>query len=360
MSESPPHVDLWSRDGFAGVNAIGLRAGYTPDYLRVEGLHAPRRISLASVETQDSLDASALPTPIMTSRCGITVSVSRRRAPMPHTFRNTEADELHFVQANSARYETEFGTLDVAAGEMVYLPRSLAYRVTPSEDGLITLILESPEPLRFDTPAPFGMINFGTALRYASIPQPSPPGPAREHVLILKSDDGLTRFVKPVDPLVALAQVGGACPVWALKLADVQPLSYGGLGGPPAQFLSARDGSTLIFTLSARASTLRPPVHHNADFDELILYSEGPGAWGAVTEPGTLCHTPKGVTHHGPSEDVPEGYQALLIETRATLRFTPTAQPHARLMETNQYGIHPSEDATSDHQGRLDPTGGKK
>lgn len=337
-----PHVDLWSRDGFTGTNAIGLRAGYTPDFLSVEGPHAPKRLGLLDVPTTDQSDPAALPTLLMSSRRGITLSLSRRKTATPFTFRNTEADELHFVQRGSVRYETEFGLLAAGAGEMVCLPRSVAYRVAPGSDDLVTLIMESPEPLRFDTPAPFGMINFGLALRHAQIPPPEPPPVVSSHVLLLKSEDGITRYVKPLDPLAALAQVGGECPVWALKLADVQPISYGGLGGPPAQFLASRDKSMMFFTLSARASRMRAPVHHNADYDELILYVQGPGAWGEVREPGTLCHTPKGVTHHGPSEDVPEGYQALLLETRATLRFSATGDRYARLMETGQYGLHPS------------------
>jgi len=88
---------------------------------------------------------------------------------------------------------------------------------------------------------------------------------------------------------------------------------------------------------------MRPPIHHNADYDEIILYVGGPGAYGACAVPGTLTIVPKGVTHHGPSEDVPEGYAAFLIETRATLRFTDAALPSSKLMETGRYGVHPSE-----------------
>lgn len=341
-----PHVDLWSREGFVGTNAITLRPAYTPEYIAVEGLHAPRRIQLSDVPSADEADASALPTTLMRSRRGVTLSVSRRRAPMPFTFRNVDADELHFIQSGTVRYETEFGALDAAAMDLVAIPRSVAYRVVPRSQDLLALIMESPEPLAFDTPAPFGMINFDLHVRRAKMPPPGPPPAgapeATTHTLILKAEDGLTRFTRPADPLGGIAQIGGQSPVWALGLADIQPVSYGGLGGPPAQFLAARDTSMMFFSLSARASKLRPPIHHNADFDELILYASGPGAWGDVREPGTLCHTPKGVTHHGPSEDVPEGYLALLLETRATMRFTPEVVRWTKLMETSQYGIHPS------------------
>jgi hypothetical protein len=38
---------------------------------------------------------------------------------------------------------------------------------------------------------------------------------------------------------------------------------------------------------------------------------------------------------------VAEGYQALLIETKATLRFTKEAGQWTHLVETDQYAIHP-------------------
>jgi homogentisate 1,2-dioxygenase len=48
---------------------------------------------------------------------------------------------------------------------------------------------------------------------------------------------------------------------------------------------------------------------------------------------------PKAVTHHGPVENVPEGYQAWLIEVRPTMRMTAVAQPHSVLIETSEYGV---------------------
>ncbi|MDQ8757430.1 hypothetical protein RCO27_14460 [Sphingosinicella sp. LHD-64] len=343
----PPNVHLWSREGFLGANAIGLQPGYTPDYESVEGLHAPRRLAMEAFVTADMSDPDALPTPILMCRTHeVTISVSRRREPMAFTLRNVEADELHFMQRGGARFDTEFGSIEGGEGDFVCIPRSCAYRMTPLSGELVDVILESAGAYRFDTPAPFGMINFGMDLRRAAIspmPPQMEPSAAGHHVLVLKALDGLTRFVKPVDPLPAIVRVGGETPVWALNIAAVQPVSYGGLGGPPAQFLTTPRAETLLYTLSSRQSKLRPPVHHNADYDEFILFFRGPGSYGELDQPGSLSHVPKGVTHHGPTEDVPEGYLAWLLETRATMRFTPEALAQAKLMETGAYGVHPSE-----------------
>lgn len=332
-----PNPHLWSRDGFLGTNAIALRKDYTPSYKSVSGPHAPHRVNLFDVVTDDMQDSGALPTIIMTGRNGIELSVSRRREPTPYTARNAEADELHFIQSGKVRYATDFGDIEAGPLDFVCLPRAISYRVEPQSDDYVALILGSPDPLKFDTPAPFGMINFGKAVRRPVIDAASPPrsGP---HDLIIKSFDGITRFEMVNDPLQALQQVGGMTPVWALSLRDIVPVSYGDMGGPPAQFLSTADTGVMSYTLSARPGR-RPPVHHNADYDELILYAEGPGAWGRVTEPGTITWVPKAVTHHGPVESVLEGYQAWLLELRSTMRLTPAGLAHAALIETSEYGL---------------------
>lgn len=335
---SAPNVHLWTRDGFLGANAAALRADYTPAYVSVSGPHAPRRLDLTRLATADQSDAESLPTTVMTSRCGVSVSLSRRRAPMPFTLRNAEADELHYVQAGKCRFHTDFGAVDAGPLDFVCLPRAVSYRVEPLSDDLVVVIVESPEALRFDTPAPFGMINFGKSVRRAAF-SPAIPQPAACRRLLIRTEDGVTRYEMAADPLPGIAQVGGVCPVWALSLRDIAPLQYGNVGGPPGQFMSTQSTGIMLYTLSARSGG-RPPVHHNADYDEIVVYAAGPGAWGAVSEPGTLTWVPKAVTHHGPNENVPEGYQAWLLETRATLRLTPEALAQSALIETGLYGVH--------------------
>ena len=61
-----------------------------------------------------------------------------------------------------------------------------------------------------------------------------------------------------------------------------------------------------------------------------------------MTVPGTVAWTPKGIAHHGAEEDVAEPYQAWLLETRGSLSMTGAGRSVARLMETGEYGIHPS------------------
>lgn len=335
-----PNVEVWTRNGFVGDTAALIRAQYSPDYISVEGPHAPHRIELDRLTPADAQDADALPLAIMTSREGVQLSVSARSAPMPFVIKNVEADELHFVQLGELRFETDFGPITAEPGDFVCIPRAVAYRVTPVSTPTLTLVTEIPWQLSFDTPAPFGMVNFDEHVSRPTIAVPGDPG--GETTLLLKSFDGVTRYLKPHDPLAAIACVSGQVPVWKLNIANVSPVTYLPIGGPPMHFLTSPHGESLLYTLRSRPG-MRPPIHHNADYDELIYYVEGPGAWGSVSKPGTLTWVPKGATHQGPPEDVAEGYVAWLLETRPTLRLTPAGAAGAELMETDMYGRHPSE-----------------
>ncbi|MGA3887145.1 homogentisate 1,2-dioxygenase [Ralstonia nicotianae] len=333
-----PH--LWTREGFAGPASVVTRRNYAPDYISVAGVHAPRRLVLEQLVPLDRDTADALPSVIATSKLGVRLLTSARKTPMPFTVRNAEADELHFIQSGQVRFDTEVGSLLAEEGDFVCIPRSVAYRYAPTQGSMRSVILEYPSAATLTPPAPFGMINYARDVHPAKIdPEVDAGGPGK---LVLKTaDDEVTTYVVPHDPLALGRQLSACVPVWKLNLKNIQLHAYEPNGGPPSMFLSTRGGESLMFNLSSRSGG-RPPVHVNADFDELILYVGGPGAYGACTEPGTLAWVPKGVIHHGPNEAVPQGYQAWLLETRATLRFTPEALAVSALMETGNYGRHPS------------------
>ncbi|MNN50267.1 hypothetical protein D3C81_1648430 [compost metagenome] len=205
--------------------------------------------------------------------------------------------------------------------------------MVPLSESSCSLILEGPAPFVLDTP--IGLINAVRDVHFARLEELAPAAEA-PRTLLLKAHDGYTRFEMAHDPLVALARFG-SLPVWKVNLMDIQVLSALPRGGiPPAQFLASKGNDILFFNLSSRPNT-RSPIHLNADYDEVVLYFRGPGAWGGVNEPGNLTLVPKGVVHQGPDENVPEGYRAWLMETRATLRLTPQALACSHLIDTSSF-----------------------
>ena len=55
MMQNPP-VQLWTRDGFQGALSVVTRPTYAPDYLSVQGPHAPRRAVLDRLTPDDQDD----------------------------------------------------------------------------------------------------------------------------------------------------------------------------------------------------------------------------------------------------------------------------------------------------------------
>ncbi|MBM4297089.1 MAG: homogentisate 1,2-dioxygenase, partial [Deltaproteobacteria bacterium] len=287
MAKVEPYTEHWGREGFYGDGINVLRAQHVPDFLRVSGPHAPHRFNIADVNLADRADAGALPTPVMLSRTGAQLCVSVRERPMPFVIANVEADEVHFIQQGEVRFATAYGNITGGAGDFVFIPRAVPYRIETERGPTLSLIVETPGATKFAA-AP----QFEPQIESAVIE--SRPAQSVETTVLLKSFDGVTRYVKPYDPFAMVSVSGGNNPVWKINLKNI-PVNE---AGHPRQFAASPNNDELFYTLSARRRR-RPPMHYNADYDEMIFYFTGPGAYGAVKEPGTLTWVPKGVPHHG-------------------------------------------------------------
>jgi homogentisate 1,2-dioxygenase len=339
-------MELWhyTRNGFNGSYGFVLRPHETHKLTAVSGPHAPRLLSIFDVKPQDLHDPNALPTTVASTRSGISLAVSARTTPLPFLVRNVEADEVHLVQVGQVTFRTDFGWLAAGPGDFVVIPRAVTYTVIPGTPETRTLIFESPSELRLDTPGPMVMINRPRDVHRPRIEDgmAQDSGPV---TILLRSYDGITRIDTDHHPLGAASFIGGEVPVWKVNLADIAQVHWVGSAGAPLHFMRSAAGDIVFYNLSARPNPGRPPIHHNADFDELIYYLNGPGAWGAVRTPGTLTHVPMGFAHKGPTEMVDEGYQALLVECRPTLRFEAEVLGMTRIMDTDLYA------ARQDNQG---------
>jgi homogentisate 1,2-dioxygenase len=332
-SEAPAtaqHPVHWSREGFVGDGTTLTCAYHPPDYVAVEGPHAPHRLCVERLAPPDRDDPAALPLTLMAARSGARLSVSSRAQPMPFVVSNVEADEVHFVQGGELEFVTDHGAVVAGPGDFVCIPRAVQYRVEPRQMPTLSVVLEIPGALRLDAPEP----TLATVVRPAARPVSLTAGST---TLLVKSFDGITRYTKPHDPLAGGALAQGTVPVWKIALRDIARAEADTVG-PPRGFAGSPHADELLYSLSARPRGRRPPVHLNADYDEVIYYVAGPGAYGRVDEPGTLTWVPKGIAHHGPTEAVTAGYLAWLFESRSTLRLTPAGLAAATLMETDTYG----------------------
>jgi homogentisate 1,2-dioxygenase len=336
----PPPPKIWTRDGFVGASSVDQGHVYGPLFDHAVGPHVPRRAIMSALAARDEEDPLQLPEVILSSDDGIRICMSGRKSPMPFAIRNVDADELHFVQEGSVLYETEVGALAADRGDFVHIPKSIAYRFDPLGASMRSLIIESRAPFEFVTPYPVGVVNQERDLEYAQIQSGRSAAISRQ--LVLKAWTGPdTLMTLPYDPLATERHLGGKTPVWKLPMDRVQKIVSLPNGGPPYPFMGAGNGDILLFNMGSRPVDYRPPVHLNADYDEILLFVDG-GAWGACHKPGTLTWVPKGVIHHGVSSYTEEPHRSWLLETRATLRWTEAALGGSEIMETATYGsFHP-------------------
>ncbi|WP_283136821.1 AraC family ligand binding domain-containing protein [Rhizohabitans arisaemae] len=328
----PPNIDLYTRNGFSGPIATIVRTQYAPVYTAVSGTYAPHRLDVNALSGSLVTNGSSLPVPILEGT-DVSVEVSHRTEPSTVAFRNVLADELHYVLEGEGRLETDFGVLEVRPGDMVLLPRSVTYRYGAITSPLREVVIVTASEMRVDPENAPGVLNVDL---HVDAPVPDPRmGPPGDYKVIIRHGGRCTTYSYDYDPVPCLAAVGAPI-VRRFNMENVHGLGVEKGGLMPPRLLNDATTRTLVFHLGNRRSD-RPPVHHNADYDEVIFYVAGPGHYGAVDKPGTILWTPKGLIHHGPEEDVPEGYQAFLLETRAALSLTPAGREIAAIMETGQF-----------------------
>ena len=333
----PPKMMAYTREGFAGAFSASEPAGYPPDFISVEGPHAPRRWIISNIVPADEDHPTALPMLLADSGKGVRLRLSGRRVKSEVIVRNVEADELHFIQDGEVRFETDAGGLDARRGDFVCLPRSTAYRYHATSASMRSLIIESTSPFKFSTPYPVGVINFGRDLVRATPEAIPDSGPMKVLLRAWEGED--TLFTVPSNPLSIARHMGGEVPVWKINIDQIQKLVSLPVGGPPYPFLASKNEELLLFNTGDRpTSGYRPPIHVNADFDEVMLYVDGESAWGGCSEAGTLCWVPKGVVHHGVAPSTPKPHRSWLLETMATFRWTEEVVAVGQLMETGTYG----------------------
>lgn len=338
-AHEPPNIEVYTRNGFIGPTATIIRAQYTPPYIKVQGSYAPYRFDVNELSAAAFDDPRALPVALLEGD-GVSVELSHRTQASPVAFRNVLADEVHYVMEGQARLDTDFGYLDLTAGDFVLLPRAVTYRYAAVTGRLRETIVVTESEMSVDPDNAPGVLNVDHDVDSPKADPASDRGPG-EYEVIVRHGKEFTSYFYDYDPMPCLA-AAGAPVVRRFNFKNVHALGVEKGNIMPPRLINDPTTRTLIFNLSNRRSD-RPPVHHNADYDEIIFYVAGPGHYGAIDKPGTITWTPKGIIHHGPDEDVPEGYKAWLLETRARLTLTPAGRELGRLMETGKFDLQPNE-----------------
>lgn len=338
------YEDQYSRHGFASDQAMLYRRHPATAWTRIEGDFRNTVADTNRMELPDAADARALPTKMMYNE-DVAVYVSQRAEPMPFYYRNTDGDELIFVQRGQGTITTDFGPLEFAEGSYLAVPKGITYRLEPATRDNLFYITQTTGPLGFPERGVLGQyVPFDFGVLETPEPSPAPESDANgEWEVVVKRADRLSSLFYPFDPMDVVGWQGTTAP-FKLSMYDIRSISAERLDIPPSGYATFSAPGALICTFTPRPmqsdpdSSFVPPYHRNVDYDEIafVLGVEGEPL-GRGAHDGLLYLNPQGA-HHGPDAnpfseaDRPERFRTYLlnIDVERPLTLTPAYQAHAR------------------------------
>ncbi|MGB3070378.1 MAG: homogentisate 1,2-dioxygenase [Ottowia sp.] len=279
----------------------------------------PNHPLLPRLFTTANLQATADPVLDRTVLCGnVDVRVSFMVSERPSSlYRNAVGGELLYVHDGAARLETVFGSIDVARGDYVVIPKATTHRWVPTgREPFRALVFETAghvrPPRRYLTA--YGQYN--QEAPYSELDLRRPQGPllmeGREVDVLVKNRNGLTRYTYQRHPFDVVGWFGCNYP-YALNIADFSPITGSFHRPPPVHQVFEAPGCVFcnfvprMLDYDPRAMPI-PSYHSNVDSDELIFYAEGNffSRKGSGIERGALSLHPAGHIH-GPHPDAYQG-----------------------------------------------------
>ncbi|MZI93892.1 homogentisate 1,2-dioxygenase [Vibrio sp. CAIM 722] len=257
--------------------------------------------------------------------------------------RNADGDDLLFVHQGSGALFSDYGHLDITAGDYVVLPRSTTWRL--EVDMPLTLLMIE------NTGGRYGLPDKGLIGRHAIFDPAVLRVPAinerfqaqySEHTtrVFVKRGDTVSTITYPFNPLDAIGWHGDLS-VIALNWRDIRPIMSHRYHLPPSAHTTfVADGFVICTFVPRPAETdegaLKVPFYHNNDdYDEVLFYHMGQFFSRDHIKPGMMTFHPAGFTH-GPH---PKAYQkaqqtpptfldevAVMIDTQNALRFSAEAR----------------------------------
>lgn len=302
IAETELTVHSFTRKGFFGPYAMIYKTRNPGLPVRWDRGIGPQAIAVDRVITGDTEAPDGLPTPALTNG-DVTVSVSRRRAPMPFCWRNVDADELYFIHRGPARFETEMGWIEAVPGDFVYLSRNMVYRVIPHSDDTLHLILETRGLLE---PADryhreHGETHAGLDMSLIVVPEPGasaqPPQP--EYEVRAKVGGQLSSMYFDYDPVGVTVGWSGDPIAFKLSAWDVPSATLPSTPPTAAVFVT-EDWDCVVTVHTPMRGGGRPsgPPAHTNDYDE-IWFLHASGSPDQQERVGLLRWDPQGWTQAG-------------------------------------------------------------
>jgi homogentisate 1,2-dioxygenase len=323
------HLALRSQDGRLRYEQCLTRKGFDGPYTIVYHERRPQALRAAGEPLHEPLDApGSKPGPVrggMSRRHFRTPSLTAAhgRAPLLYnadlvigsfrpersdeTYRiNAGADELLFVLTGSGTVRSLLGDLPFGAGDYVFLPKGLLYRLEldksePRQLFYMEFAGGVGIPNRFRNPA--GQLRMDAPYCHRDFVRPRFRPPSDEGLREVWIKRGLERqrFVYEHDPLDAVGWDGCVYP-WVFPILAFQP-RVSSVHLPPTWHGTFEAQGALVCSFVPRPLDFHPEAvpcpyaHTSADVDEVLLYVDGDFSSRVGVERGSLTLHPGGYPH---------------------------------------------------------------
>ena len=259
---------------------------------------------------------------------------------MTDYYRNGHHDEIIFVHVGSGTLNTNFGQLNVAAGDYVVIPRGVIWQLDV-KDSMKHFIIESSGPVEI----PKGYRN-----RHGQLLEHSPfsERDIRTPELVDSQSDGPTninvrlngghqRYEYATHPCDLVGWDGYYFP-WVFNIKDFMPIT-GKVHQPPPVHQVFQASGLVICNFVPRLFDYHPEAipapyaHSNVDSDEILYYVEGDFMSRKGMEEGSITFHPGGLPHGPQPGKIEESIgtketseYAVMVDTFKPLNITTAAQ----------------------------------
>ena len=271
----------------------------------------------------------------------VVVSLVRPTATDDFFFRNSQADQVHYISQGGGVLETEFGELAYREGDYVVIPRGILHRFRLDTKEHTVLTFETPSYVRF--PSRY-LTREGQLMEHAPFCERDIRGPedlvghdeVGEFKILVKHNNMLTEIILDHHPCDVIAWDGCYYP-WALSIHDFEPIT-GSLHQPPPVHQTFQADQFVLCSFTPRMLDYHPQAvpapynHSNVMSDEVIYYANdkfisrrGAGFGSLTLHPAGLPHGPQ----PGKAEQSIGGKRteelAVMIDTFRPLKVTVSA-----------------------------------
>lgn len=311
--------ELMGEEGFRGASSLLYHLGNPSAVTAVE----PAALERSPLTTNQPLlpwhirpDRSGAGGDLVTSRAVLLgngdVTICRVAADRgSDLYRNAAGDELVYLQAGRARFESVFGAIEAAEGDYVLVPASTTHRWEPRAGTVVeALVVEAAGhiriPERYLTDR--GQLREGAPFSERDIRPPEGPLVVDDALsapvpVLVRTRQGWSRHWHASHPFDVVGWDGSAWP-FAFSIKDFEPV-VGRIHQPPPVHQTFAGPGFVVCSFVPRPFDFDPaavkvPYHHaNVDSDEVLFYSAGDfmSRKGSGIGPGSLTLHPAGFVH---------------------------------------------------------------